>query len=57
MLRNKSKGVKLEWIPLVKAFNSFNDVAMEPFLLAYLYRLLFEMTKCKPFETNLNGPA
>ncbi|KAB2635987.1 S2-RNase [Pyrus ussuriensis x Pyrus communis] len=52
---NKSKGVKLQWIPLVNALHSFDDVAIGPFNLAHLYHLLHEMTKREPFETNLNG--
>ncbi|KAM1944769.1 hypothetical protein ACFX15_012965 [Malus domestica] len=53
---NKSKGVKVEWIPLVEALHNFDDVATGPFLLSHLYHLLFEMTQGEPFETNLNGP-
>ncbi|KAM2257517.1 hypothetical protein EV2_002732 [Malus domestica] len=53
---NKSKGVKVEWIPLVEALHNFDDVATSPFLLSHLYHLLFEMTQGEPFETNLNGP-
>lgn len=49
---SKSKWVKLEWIPLVKALHSFNDVAMRHFLLAHLYHLLYEMTRGEPFESN-----
>ena len=41
---NKSKGVKVEWIPLVEALHNFDDVAMGPFLLSHFYHLLFEMT-------------
>ena len=54
---NKSKGMKVEWIPLVEALHNFDDVATGPFLLAHFYRLLFEMTQDTPFETNLNGPT
>ena len=54
---NKSKGVKLERIPLVRALHSFDDVASGPFILAQLYHLLHEMTKGEPSETNLNGPT
>ncbi|KAM1285135.1 hypothetical protein ACFX2J_027737 [Malus domestica] len=53
---NKSKGVKVEWIPLVEALHNFEDVATGPFLLSHFYHLLFEMTQGVPFETNLNGP-
>ncbi|KAM2187879.1 hypothetical protein ACFX1R_031494 [Malus domestica] len=53
---NKSKGMKVEWIPLVEALHNFDDVATCPFLLSHLYHLLFEMTRGEPFETNLNGP-
>lgn len=35
MFSNKPKGVKLEWIPLVEALHSFDNVAMIPFILAY----------------------
>ncbi|KAM0988537.1 hypothetical protein ACFX2A_012681 [Malus domestica] len=41
---NKSKGVRVEWIPLVEALHNFDDVATGPFLLSHLYHLLFEMT-------------
>ncbi|KAM1464607.1 hypothetical protein ACFXTO_044232 [Malus domestica] len=54
---NKSKGVKVEWIPLVKVHHNFDDVATGPFLFAHLYHLLYEITKGEPFETNLNGPT
>ena len=54
---NKSKGVKVEWIPLVKALHNFDDVATGPFLLAHLYHLLYEINLGAPFETNLNGPT
>ena len=54
---NKSKGVKVEWIPLVEALHNFDDVATGRFLLAHLYHLLYEITKDGPFETNLNGPT
>ncbi|XP_070664595.1 uncharacterized protein [Malus domestica] len=53
---NKSKGVRVEWIPLVEVLHNFDDVAIGPFLLSHLYHLLFEMTQDDPFETNLNGP-
>ncbi|KAM1004500.1 hypothetical protein ACFX2C_004692 [Malus domestica] len=53
---NKSKGVRVEWIPLVEVLHNFDDVATGPFLLSHLYHLLFEMTRDEPFETNLNGP-
>ncbi|XP_070674746.1 uncharacterized protein [Malus domestica] len=53
---NKSKGVRVEWIPLVEILHNFDDVATGPFLLSHLYHLLFEMTQDEPFETNLNGP-
>ncbi|KAM1714215.1 hypothetical protein ACFX12_024851 [Malus domestica] len=53
---NKSKGVRVEWIPLVEALHNFDDIATGPFLLSHLYHLLFEMTQGEPFETNLNGP-
>ncbi|KAM2301708.1 hypothetical protein ACFX1S_032600 [Malus domestica] len=53
---NKSKGVKVEWIPLVEALHNFDDVATGQFLLSHLYHLRFEMTQGEPFETNLNGP-
>ncbi|KAM2945857.1 hypothetical protein COP2_028722 [Malus domestica] len=56
MRHNKSKGVKVEWIPLVEALHNFDDVAMCPFFLSQLYHLLFEMTQGEPFETNLTGP-
>lgn len=54
---NKSQGVKLEWIPLVEALHSFEEVTTGPFLLAHLYHLVHEMTRGEPFETNLNGPT
>lgn len=54
---NKSKRLKLEWIPLVETLYSFDDVATRLFLIAYLYHFLYEMTKGEPFETNLNGPT
>ncbi|KAM1409051.1 hypothetical protein ACFX2I_009492 [Malus domestica] len=57
MFPNKSKGVKLELIPLVKALHSFDDVVTGPFILAHIYHLLHEMTKGEPFKTNLNGPT
>ncbi|KAB2626235.1 S2-RNase [Pyrus ussuriensis x Pyrus communis] len=44
MLPNMSKGVKLEWIPLVEALHFFNDVATGLFLLVHLYHLPYEMT-------------
>ncbi|CAN6686501.1 unnamed protein product [Malus baccata var. baccata] len=53
---NKSKGVRVEWIPLVEVLHNFDDVATGPFLISHLYHLLFEMTRDEPFETNLNGP-
>ncbi|KAB2608891.1 hypothetical protein D8674_012059 [Pyrus ussuriensis x Pyrus communis] len=53
---NKSKGMKVEWIPLVEALHNFDDVAMGSFLISYLYHLIFEMTQGEPFETNLNVP-
>ena len=46
---NKSKGVKVEWIPLVEALHNFDDVATGPVLLAHLYHLLDEMTRGIPF--------
>lgn len=42
---NKSKGVKVEWIPLVEVIHNFDDVATGPFLFSHLYHLLFEMTR------------
>lgn len=54
---NKSKGVKFEWIPLVEALHSFNDITTWPFLLAHLYHILYEMTRGEPFETNLKKPT
>ncbi|KAM2156727.1 hypothetical protein ACFX1R_042379 [Malus domestica] len=51
---NKSKRVKLEWIPLVEALHSFDNVAIGHFL-AHLYHLLYEMTRDQPFKTNVNG--
>ncbi|XP_050114931.1 uncharacterized protein LOC126593094 isoform X1 [Malus sylvestris] len=53
---NKSKGVRVEWIPLVEVLHNFDDVATGPFLLSHFYHLLFDMTRDEPFETNLNGP-
>ncbi|KAM1748105.1 hypothetical protein ACFX12_009131 [Malus domestica] len=53
---NKSKRVRVEWIPLVEVLHNFDDVATGPFLLSHLYHLLFYMTRDEPFETNLNGP-
>lgn len=52
---NKANRGKPKWIHLVKALHSYDDVATGPFILAYLYYLLYEMTKGLPFETNLNG--
>lgn len=57
VIPNKSKQLKLKWIPLVEALYSIDDVATRPFLLAHLYHLLFEMTRGEPFETNLNKPT
>ncbi|KAM0971365.1 hypothetical protein ACFX2G_019636 [Malus domestica] len=54
---NKSKRMKLEWIPLVEALHSFDDAATWPFILAHLYHLLHEMTKNEPFEANINEAA
>ncbi|KAB2611056.1 hypothetical protein D8674_019088 [Pyrus ussuriensis x Pyrus communis] len=42
---NKSKGMKLEWIPLVEALHLFDDVAIGLFIFAHLYHLLYEMTR------------
>lgn len=54
---NKSKRVKLEWILLIEALHSFDDVATKPFLLVHLYHLIYEMTKGDPFEINLDWPT
>lgn len=51
---NKSKIVKLEWIPLVEALHFFDDIVTGPFILAHLYHILYEITKGQPFETNIN---
>lgn len=52
---DKSKEVKLEWIPLVEALHSFDDVATGPFIQAHIYHLPHKMTKGEPFKTNVNG--
>lgn len=49
--------MKMEWVTLVDALHSFDDVATWHFIIAHLYHLLFEMTKGESFETNLNGLA
>lgn len=54
---NKSKWVKLEWIPLVEALHLFDDVATMPFFLAHLYHLLYDITIGKPLETILSEPT
>lgn len=42
---NKSKRMKLEWIPLVEALHSFDDVATGPSILAHLYHILYQITR------------
>lgn len=44
----------MEWVPLVEVLHSFDEVATEPFILAHLYHLFYEITSGQPFETNLN---
>lgn len=51
---NKSKGEKLEWIPLLEVLHSFDYVATWPFIKAHLYHLLYEMTMGQPFESKIN---
>ncbi|XP_048445099.1 uncharacterized protein LOC125479610, partial [Pyrus x bretschneideri] len=55
---NKSKEMKVEWIPLVEALHNFDDMATGPFILFHLYHLLFEMTRGKPLKlTSIGQPG